>query len=107
VATLAAVAVLAVAGSADAAVRKVSFTGSGAANSYASLKVKVSHKSRCTFKVVYDTTVSQPPGVRCGADYPAPGGDRRARLRPKSFRISPSRWTAGSPASSCLRLHVR
>ena len=53
-----AVAMLVGAGSAQAAVRKVSFTGSVAPNSYATLTAKVSPKSRCTIKVVYDTTVS-------------------------------------------------
>jgi hypothetical protein len=63
VVVMGALAVLSGAASAEAAVRKVSFTGSVAPNDFASLSVKVSPRSRCTIKVVYDTTVSHAKGL--------------------------------------------
>lgn len=74
-----AVAMLLGVASANAAVRKVSFTSSVAANSYASLTVKVSPKSRCTIKVVYETVVSSAKG-----------------LGPKSGTTITWRWKVGS-----------
>jgi len=58
-----AAAVLALAPSASASVRKVSFTGVVSPNDYATLKVSVSPRARCTIKVVYDTVVSAAKGL--------------------------------------------
>ena len=52
-----------VAATASASVRKVSFTASVATGDYATLMVNVSPRSRCTIKVVYDTTVSHAKGL--------------------------------------------
>jgi hypothetical protein len=52
-----------VAATASGSVGKVSFTASVSAGDYATLTVNVSPRSRCTIKVVYDTTVSHAKGL--------------------------------------------
>lgn len=57
------VVVLVFASPASASVKKVAFTGTVATSNYASLTVKVTPKSRCTIKVVYDTVTSRAKGL--------------------------------------------
>jgi micrococcal nuclease len=54
---------LVVASTASASVRRVAFTATVSPNDEASLTVRVSPRSRCTIRVVYDTTVSHARGL--------------------------------------------
>lgn len=56
-------AALVFAAQAAAAVKATKFTGTVEAGKYASLTVKVTPKSRCTIKVVYDTVTSRASGL--------------------------------------------
>ena len=54
---------LALAASANAAVKRTAFTSAVSAGDYASLTVQVAPRSRCTIKVVYSTGASRAAGL--------------------------------------------
>jgi hypothetical protein len=92
-----------VAATASASVRKVSFAASVQARDYATLTVNVSPRSRCTIKVVYDTTVSHASGLG-----PKTGGKITWRWR-VGTNTHAGRWpvTVDCGKSGRLRLLLR
>jgi hypothetical protein len=90
-----------VAATASASVRKVSFTATVPAGDYATLTVNVSPRSRCTIKVVYDTTVSHARGLG-----PKTGAKITWRWRVGS-NTHAGRWPVTVDCGKAGRLNVR